>query len=46
MFRFERYKKTRFWAVHGPTNELITLVVYLKGAKTLTSILNNKVAAQ
>jgi hypothetical protein len=34
VFRYERYKKTRFWAVYeGET--LICLTVYLKGALTL-----------
>jgi hypothetical protein len=34
MFRYERYKRTRFWAVYNG-EELIAVVVYRKGARSL-----------
>jgi hypothetical protein len=41
MYVVEKYKRTRSWAViHMPTEKLICVTVYKKGARSVADLLN------
>ena len=39
MMRYEKYKKTRFWAVYNETNELVSICVYKRGAIAIITLI-------
>lgn len=42
MYTYRKHKHSRNWAVYDPNNQLVTVLVYKKGAIYLANLLNQQ----